>query len=237
VKSTAFITGGAKRIGRAIALGLAETEFDIALHYGHSLREAEKVASEIKAKGRQCHLFQCDLNHVKDVMQLIPKVFEIFPNCNLLINNASIFEKARFLDTDPDLLNRHLNINLKAPFFLSREFARYCQEGQIINMLDTKISKEVISYFAYAISKKALHVFTRMAARELAPGIRVNGICPGMILPSKDLSENDFKKLSHKIPIQHHGDVHDVFSAVQFLIENPFVTGDCLYVDGGEHLT
>lgn len=236
MKRTALITGGAKRIGRAIALGVAETGFDIALHYGHSQKEAEKVASEIKAMGRQCHLFQCDLNQMEDVMQLIPRVFKKFPNCNLLINNASIFEKTRFLDTDSDLLDRHLNINLKAPFFLSREFVRYCQEGQIINILDTKISKEVISYFAYAISKKALHAFTRMAAKELSPRIRVNGICPGMILPSKDLSEADFEKLSQKIPLRHNGNVQDVVSAVRFFLDNPFVTGDCLYVDGGEHL-
>jgi pteridine reductase len=236
LKGAAIVTGGAKRIGRSIALGLADLGYDIALHYLHSLEEAQSVASDIGKKGVQCHLFKCDLDQIDDVLEFMPKVFERFPECNLLINNASIFEKARLMDTDTEILDRFLNINFKAPFFLSRDFARYCQEGQIINILDTKISKEGVSYFAYALTKKALHEFTRMAAKALAPRIRVNGICPGMILPSKDLSEAEFEKLSLKIPVRRKGDPQSVVSAVRFLIENSFVTGDCIYVDGGEHL-
>ena len=236
MKGGALVTGGAKRIGRAIAFGLAEIGYDIALHYNHSLKEAQSAASEIEKKGVQCALFQCDLNRIDEVLQLMPKIFERFPECNLLINNASIFERAGFLDTDPELLDRFLNINFKAPFFLSQDFARYCQEGQIIHILDTKISKEIVNYFTYGLTKKTLYEFMRMAAKALAPNIRVNGICPGMILPSKDLSESDFEKLSQKIPVQHRGDPQNVVSAVRFLIENSFVTGECLYVDGGEHL-
>jgi len=236
LKNAAIVTGGAKRIGRHIALALADRGYDIALHYNHSLKEAQSAALEIEKKGVQCTLFQCDLNRTSEVIQLMPNVFERFPECNLLVNNASIFERAQFLDTDTELLDRFLNINFKAPFFLSRDFAGYCQEGQIINILDTKISKEVIHYFTYAITKKTLYEFTRMAAKVLAPRIRVNGICPGMILPSKDLSKAEFEKLSLKIPVQHKGDPQSVVSAVCFLVENSFVTGDCIYVDGGEHL-
>jgi pteridine reductase len=181
-------------------------------------------------------LFRCDLDQIDDVLEFMPKVFGKFPDCNLLINNASIFEKALFQDTDQELLDRFLNVNFKAPFFLSRDFSRHCQEGQIINILDTKISKEGGSYFAYTLTKKTLHEFTRMAAKVLAPRIRVNGICPGMILPSKELSEAEFEKLSRKIPVQHRGDPQSVVSAVRFLIENSYVTGECIYVDGGEHL-
>ncbi len=236
MKGGALVTGGAKRIGRAIAFGLAEMGYDIALHYNHSLKEAQSAASEIEKKGVQCVLFQCDLNQTGEVIQLMPKVFERIPECNLLINNASIFERARFLDTDPELLDRFLNINFKAPFFLSQDFVRHCQEGQIIHILDTKISKEMINYFTYGLTRKALYEFMRMTAKALAPHIRINGICPGMILPSKDLSESEFEKLSRKIPLQHRGDPQNVFSAVRFLIENSFVTGECIYVDGGEHL-
>ncbi|MFH1941980.1 MAG: SDR family oxidoreductase [bacterium] len=235
-KGTALVTGGARRIGRAIALSLADKGYSIALHYHTSKAEAEDLASEIIGKGVECRLFRCDFNDPADVGSLIPSVFEHFPDCSLLINNASVFERVRLLDTDTDHFDRQFNVNFRTPFFLSRDFAKHCTEGQIINILDTKIMKMQIAYFAYTLSKKALSEFTLMAAKELGPRIRVNGISPGLILPSSEMSTEDFTRMGLRIPLGKTGNPANVVSAVHFLLENPFITGEIILVDGGEHL-
>ncbi len=231
-----LVTGGAKRIGREIALFLAEKGYDIALHFGSSEKEAKEVSGLVAEKGRRCRLFQCDLGDMKAVSSLIPDVRRSFPDLSLLVNNASIFKRARFMETDFDLFDRHFNINFKTPFFLSRDFARLCKTGQIINILDTKISKTLIEYFVYTLSKKALFEFTKMAAKELGPHIRVNGIAPGLILPASDMREKDFEKMGDHIPLQKTGNPQAIIQAVDFLIGNDFVTGETIFVDGGEHL-
>ncbi|MCJ7812481.1 SDR family oxidoreductase, partial [bacterium] len=220
----------------AIALFLSEKGYDIALHYGSSGKEAREVSALVEEKRRRCRLFQCDLGDMKAVSNLIPEVHRSFPDLSLLVNNASIFKRARFMETDLDLYDRHLNINLKTPFFLSQDFARVCKTGQIINILDTKISKTLIEYFVYALSKKALFEFTKMAAKELGPRIRVNGIAPGLILPASGMHKKDFEKMGDHIPLQKTGDPQAVVRAVDFFIENAFVTGETIFVDGGEHL-
>lgn len=235
-KGTALITGGAKRIGRAIALSLADKGYSIALHYRSSRKEAETVAKEIRQRGALCDLFPCDFNDANDVSFLIPSVFKKFPDLNLLINNASIFKRAHLLETDFDLFDSHVNVNFKAPFFLSRDFAKCCSKGHIINILDTKISSTLVQYCIYTLTKKALFELTRMVAKELGPHIRVNGICPGLILPSSQQSDDAFKKMGLRIPLQRTGAPENVVSAVHFLIENAFITGECIFVDGGEHL-
>ena len=233
---TALITGGAKRIGRAIALSLAEKGFHISLHYRSSRIEAEEVARNIEQKNVACQLFTCDFNDMEDLSTLIPRVFDRFPDCNLLVNNASIFEQARLLETDQNLFDRQFNTNVKAPFFLSRDFARHCNKGQIINILDTKISRTLVEYFAYTLTKKTLFEFTHMAAKELGPAIRVNGISPGLILPSAFRNREDFEKMGKSIPLKRTGSPASVVSAVHFLIDSSFITGECIFVDGGEHL-
>jgi pteridine reductase len=236
VKGTALVTGGAKRIGRAIALSLAERGYGIALHYRSSEAEAKDLAEEISRRGVECRLFRCDFANPADVRLLIPSVFERFPDCNLLINNASVFERVRLMETDDDVFDRHFNVNFRAPFFLSRDFARNCTEGQIINILDTKIMRMQTAYFAYTLSKKALSELTLMAAKELGPRIRVNGISPGLILPSSEMSTEDFTFMGSRIPLGKTGNPANVVSAVHFLVENPFITGEIIFVDGGEHL-
>ncbi len=232
----ALVTGGAKRIGFAIAAALAERGYDIALHYHSSRSEAEQAAESIQKKGRACVLYPCDLNRIEDVLALIPAVFERFPGCRLLVNNASIFERAKLMETDPDLFERLFNINFRAPFFLSKIFASRCRSGVITNLCDAKISKEMTSYFMYSLTKKMLYEFTRMAAKELGPEIRVNAVAPGMILPSMDHTEDDLKRMSLKLPLQRKGDESKVVSALLFLMQNEYVTGECIFVDGGEHL-
>lgn len=231
-----MVTGGAKRIGFAISCALADLGYDIALHYHLSQAEAEQAAEIIQKKGKQCVLFPCDLNRIDDVLSLIPSVFKVFPDCRLLVNNASIFERAHFMETDPEFFEKHFNVNFRAPFFLSKLFAAQCSLGQIINLCDAKISKEMTSYFVYSLTKKMLYEFTRMAAKELGPNIRVNAVAPGMILPSTLHNEDDLDRMSRMLPLQKKGDETKVVSAIDFLIQNEYITGECIYVDGGEHL-
>lgn len=236
MNDVAIVTGGAKRIGRAIALMLARRGYDIILHYNASIDEAENTAKEIEASGRRCYLLSANFDDMTQVLTFIPHAYEISNNCNLLINSASIFERARLLDTDEDLFNRHFNVNFKTPFFLSRDFARFYKLGQIINILDTKISKNMIAYFAYTLTKKALYEFTKMAAKELAPNIRVNGIGPGLILPPPGQDESYLDEKSRSIPLNRKGNLESIESAISFLIDNDFITGECIFIDGGEHL-
>ena len=232
----ALITGGAHRIGAAIALALGKRGLDIALHYLSSHDAAAAVAHEIKGMGRQCHLLRCDLSNEQEVATLIDRVDRLLPELNLLVNNASVFEPTRLFDTGPTCFNRHFNVNLKAPIFLARDFATGGRTGHIINMLDTRIAKSDGSDIAYTLSKKALFEFTKMAAKELGPAIRVNGVSPGLILAPRGQGQDYLREKSTRIPLQRVGDTENLISAILFLMDNPFVTGECLFIDGGEHL-
>ena len=235
-KGAALVTGGARRIGAAIARALAQDGYDIALHYRTSAESAEGIAEEIEGLGRRCRLFRCDLDRHEEMTGLIPGVREHFPRLNVLINNASIFETGTLAGTGRDLFERHFNINFKAPFFLTQAFAEGCEHGQIINILDTRVSRSDQHHAAYTLSKKALLELTRMAARELGPAIRVNGVSPGMILPPPGGVVDELERRSAGLPLKRVGDTANLVAAVRFLLENPFITGECIYVDGGEHL-
>lgn len=235
-KNAALVTGGAKRIGRDLCLALAERGYDIALHYGQSLADAEETADRIRKRGVLCRLFQCDLSDAGSVQSLACDVFKEFSYCTLLVNNASYFKRGSFQETDLEFFEHHLAVNFRAPYILSREFARLCKSGLIVNLLDTKITRSSEAFFAYTLSKKVLAEFTRMAAKVLGPGIRVNGICPGIILPSTETPGNVLDELIRALPLARRGDPRHIAEALMYLIDNNYVTGDFLFVDGGEHL-
>lgn len=232
----ALVTGGGKRIGRTLCLRLADSGYDIAVHYGRSEEEAAEVSEQVRKRGRKCEIFQADLSSRHQAGTLISRVRESMPNLRVLVNSASIFEKSDFLETEDNLLDRHWEINFRAPFMLTRDFARLCGQGSVVNILDTKINRVLIRYFAYSLTKKALADFTRMAAKALAPSIRVNGVAPGLILPSASMSKEEFEDLGRRIPLQRTGDPDLIADAVTFLVAHPFITGEILTVDGGEHL-
>ncbi|MFW5839585.1 MAG: SDR family oxidoreductase [Planctomycetota bacterium] len=235
----AMITGGSRRIGKAIGLALAERGYDIALHYNNSDEAAGQAAEEIRRIGRECKTFQADLSDYRQVEGLVGSVVGAFGRCDVLVNNASIFEKASLAETTTDLLFRTMRINFEAPFMLTRDFAALCQgQGQVINLLDTRIRSNRATYCAYSISKKALADLTRLSAHELGPSIRVNGVCPGLVLepPEVDPDSGYLEELAERIPLRRRGDVEDVVRAVVYLIDSDFVTGQLLFADGGEQL-
>ena len=232
-----LITGASRRIGKAIAHGLAQDGYNVLLHYFHSVEAARETAKKIKTSGVDCHLLKADLSSSRQVQELLRQSFQLEPHCNLLINNAAVFEAGSLMNTTEILLERTWQVNLKAPWLLTRGFGRFCSaEGSIVNLLDTRITQYSSTHFAYSLSKKMLYELTKMAALELAPRIRVNGICPGFILPPEGKGSHFLKMKSEEIPLKHCGNVEDVVRAVRFLRDSDFVTGDCLFLDGGEHL-
>ena len=235
-KKSALVTGSAQRIGKAIALHLAESGFDIALHYNTSRSEAEETSNEIKNKGQNCILFQGDLSDVNNILPLIDKIKQAFPSLSLLINNASIFEKRSFMETDLSFFENYFNVNFKAPFFLSQNFAKIFEKGHIINLLDTNITRDRTKYFVYNLTKKMLSEFTKMAAVELAPDIRVNAIAPSPILPPSDKEKEFLERSLKSIPLKKWGSIQNIIQSIDFLLENDYLTGQCIFVDGGEHL-
>lgn len=232
----ALVTGGAKRIGRAIALGLANRGFDIALHCGRSQTDARKAATEIKKAGVHCEIFPCNLGNEKDVLKLMSKIKARFRNLSLLVNNASIFQKSRLNTKDLPALKHHFAVNFTAPYILSCDFANLCGKGQIVNILDTHIVQNKTSHPAYLLSKKSLAELTKMSAVAFGPRVRVNGIAPGLILPPSGAKKGHLKSLSADVPMRTKGDVSQIVAAVNFLLDNGYVTGQIIFNDGGEHL-
>jgi NAD(P)-dependent dehydrogenase (short-subunit alcohol dehydrogenase family) len=231
-----LITGCAKRIGREIAIRLASSGYDIAIHYNNSINDAKILYNEIKKFGVDVEIFGYDLSDEKSTEFLINDVYGRFNNLEVLINNASIFIRAKMLDTSIELFNKTVNINLKAPYILSRDFAKIIKKGVIINILDTKISKNNYNYSVYTLTKKALADLTLMSAKEFAPDIRVNGVCPGLILEPEGKDKSYLDELAKNLPLKRKGEPKDIVNAVEFLITNQYITGEILYVDGGERL-
>lgn len=232
----ALITGAAKRVGRAMALHLAAHGYDIALHYNNSHAAAQQLASEMEKLGRKVVLIRGDLNEniYEDV---ISQASSQLQHLSLLINNASIFERAEFTRSNEDDYDRHMTINLKAPYFLSQYFATHTSSNaHIINMLDTHVTRNSIGYFAYMLSKRSLRDLTRMTARALGPRIRVNAICPGLLLPGSEYVEEEMLQHAKTTPLRHVPSLDDINACVQTLEDSKHLTGQFLFPDGGQHL-
>ncbi|MEE8423407.1 MAG: SDR family oxidoreductase [Thermodesulfobacteriota bacterium] len=235
-----LVTGGAKRLGRAISLGLAQKGARMAIHYNRSGEEAKDTLKAITDKGGEGCLFPADLIGEKEVFKVIQNVSSYFGTVDILINNAAIFEEGSFFTTTSENWDRHFNINLKAPFLLSQKFAEQVSEngaGKIIHITDFRGVKPGVEHFAYTIAKSALITMTKSMAKVLAPRITVNALALGAILSPEGTGEDYFEQKIKKIPLKRSGEPSDVVSAIQFLLEGAdFITGATLIIDGGEHL-
>lgn len=232
----ALITGGARRMGRAMALHLAGKKYNIALHFHKSRQPAMELQREITQQDVFCEIFECDLMDSEAVIDLMENARNNLRRIEVLINNASIFENYTFMETDLATLENNLQIHLKTPFLLMREFGRFSQEGVIINMLDTRIRHPRKSYFAYTLSKQSLLNLTELGALTLAPKIRVNAIAPGLILPPEGKDEAYLHTFFDRVPLKRSGALLEINQALDFFIENEYITGQVIYVDGGEHI-
>ncbi len=231
---TIFITGGARRVGRALALAAAAVGADIVLHYGHSKEAAQSTAEDIRALGRTVWLLQQDLSQ-PGAEKLIDRAWDFAP-VNALVNNAAIFEDHTWDSTSRDSWQRHLDINLSAPFFLSQAFARRLgsQPGAIVNILDWRALRPGADHLPYTVSKAALAALTRSLAAALAPNIRVNGLALGAILPPSDGGAGD--EILDKVPAKRWADLDEVGKALVFLLGVKDMTGSFIHLDGGRHL-
>lgn len=230
--NAALITGAAKRLGNYMALALAKEGYDLAINYNSSTNEARELQKEIEQMGQTCVLFQGDVQDSEFISTLIPQVLKDLPHLNVLINNASIYPPMPFLQTSKELFEQCFSIHVKAPFFLSQSFAKHIKKGQIVNITDTQIRKNRVPHFAYHLSKQALGHLTEMLAVELAPGIKVNEIAPGHILkPSTDGPQP-----TDAIPLERMGNPEDICKALLFILEHSYLTGQTLYIDGGQTL-
>jgi NAD(P)-dependent dehydrogenase (short-subunit alcohol dehydrogenase family) len=234
---TVLVTGGARRVGKALALAAAQAGADILIHHGHSAEEAEATRAEIEALGRKAMVLEADLADPAQVQALIERGNASGPLYGL-VNSAAIFEKHSWDTTGLEDWNRHLMINLTAPFLLSQAFARQIGpdgNGRIINLLDWRALRPGADHLPYTISKAALAALTRSLAAALAPGITVNGLALGAILPPADGGANP--AILASVPAGRWAHLNEVGQALVFLLAGPvYITGEIIHVDGGRHL-
>lgn len=236
----ALVTGSAKRVGKALALGLAKRGCHIIIHYGRSAEAARQTVGKIEACGVRAWSVSADLNDEAAVDALVPGVIERAGQLDILINSASIFPPESFLSTSSASWEQNMRVNLKAPFLLSQAFARALPEGRpgkIINLLDAVAMRPKNHHFSYTISKYALEGLTKATAHALAArNIQVNGIALGAILPSVNDDPSNFEKMARSIPARRTGSTEDVVKAMLYFLEADFTTGEIIRVDGGKHL-
>ncbi len=236
-RGAALVTGGARRIGRAIVLGLAHRGHDVAIHYGTSRAEAEALAEEVRALGRRAVAVVADLTDEARVRALVPAAAAALGPLSVLVNNASVFEDDRIGDLSRAGWDRHMETNLRAPVVLAEAFAAQAPDGSaIVNLLDQRVLKPDPRFLSYALSRNGLWWATRTLAQALAPRIRVNGVGPGPTLASIHQSAEDFAAEAAAVPLGHGADPEDIAAAVLYLIDARAVTGQMIAVDGGQHL-
>ena len=233
----ALVTGGAKRIGRAVCLELAGAGFDIAIHHRASDDEAAALVREIEGLGRRAVALSADLRDVMATHALVGRAGDALGPLAVLVNNASVFADDRLDSITGDSWNAHLDTNLRAPVLLAQVFARQAPDGSaIVNILDQRVLKPDPRFFSYGLSKAALWHATRTMAQALAPRIRVNGVGPGPTLPSVHQTGEEFAAEAAAVPLARAGSPEAVAAAVRWLVDAELVTGQMIAVDGGQHL-
>jgi NAD(P)-dependent dehydrogenase (short-subunit alcohol dehydrogenase family) len=234
---TVLITGSTRRVGRLFALGCAQAGADVVIHHGHSPEEAAETRDEIEKLGRRAWILASDLGKPAEASKLISRANELSP-LYALVNSAAIFESLSLEKTTLTDWERHLAINLTAPFLLSQAFAQQLPdnvEGRIVNILDWRALRPGADHFPYTISKAALAALTRSLAVALAPRISVNGLALGAVLPPADGGAGP--DVTKTVPLGRWSEAQEVQQALVFLLAGPaYVTGEIIHVDGGRHL-
>lgn len=235
----ALVTGGATRVGKALTLALAGAGANVFVHYNSSSGPAEETAAEARALGRTAATGAANLADPTVVTQLISDATEALGPISVLVNSASGFPEDTLADATLDGFKSALDLTLASPVFLTQAYAAALpdeMDGAVVNVTDVKTMRPYKDHFSYVIAKGGIDTFTRAAARFLAPRIRVNAVALGVILPPP--GEDDFyaEKLASKLPMKRVGGAEPVAAAMLALLENDFVTGEIIRVDGGGHL-
>ena len=233
-----IITGGATRMGAAIARKLSGPNNEILIHYNKSKLKAEKLKKELSSKGTKVYLVKGDLSKETDIKKIIKFAKSKLKFFDCLVNNASLFENDKLENFSLDSWSKHLRTNLRAPALLTKEFAKNVKgkNNNIINIIDQRVFKLTPYFFSYTLSKTGLYTLTKTSAMSLAPNIRVNAIAPGPTIKNQRQSEKHFKKQYLATPLKRQVDVEQICNAVDFFIKNISITGQVLAIDSGQNL-
>ena len=236
---TALVTGAGRRLGRTIALDFANRGWRVGIHYHASSAEALALVAEIEGKGGQAAAFPADLSHLEALPSLIGACAGSLGPATCLINNAARFARDSLAMLDGANWQAHLDVNLRAPIFLTHAFAKVLPartKGNVINLLDQKVLRLDPEYFSYTIVKSALWTATQTMAQALAPRIRVNAIAPGPVLKNRGQSQAAFERECRATLLGRAVDAEDVTAAIRFLLDTPSITGQMIALDAGQHL-
>ena len=233
-----IITGAATRIGAAIAKKLSGSGVEIVIHYNKSKTNAEKLKKELIKNKSKVYLVKGDLSKEKDLKKIIKFAKLKMKYFDCLINNASLFENDSLKNFTSKSWDKHLDVNLKAPAYLIKEFAKNIKSknNNIINIIDQRVFKLTPFFTSYTLSKAGLYTLTKTSAMSLAPNIRVNGIAPGPTIKNKRQSDRHFKKQYLATPLKQQVQIKDICNAVDFFIKNRSITGQVLAIDSGQNL-
>lgn len=235
-KGAALVTGAAKRMGRAFIEALAEDGHAAVVHYNTSSDEADALVETLRERGMEAVAIGADLGDPAQARGLISRAREAIGPLSVLVNSASIFEDDRADNVTADSFRAHMDVNALAPALLSRAFAEQAGTGAMIfNVLDYKLFNINADFFSYTLSKAALKAMTEMLAREFAPKVRVNGVAPGLTLPSPYHSEEEFERLHDDNPLSCGPTPEDMVRTLRYFLATPCVSGQILAVDGGQH--
>ena len=239
IPRAALVTGGAQRLGAAMALALAEAGFDVAIHFGTSRDAAEATLARIRALGRNGVVLQADLAREAQVVTLVPQAVAALGPLGVLVNNASAFGRDEWNDATRESWDAHIEPNLRAPFVLIQHFAKAlpaAAEGVVVNMLDQRVWSLTPHFTSYTVAKAGLWALTQTLALALAPRIRINGIGPGPALPSPRQTRAQFERQSASVPLGHGTSAEEVARALLAILALPAMTGQMIALDGGQHL-
>ena len=233
-----IVTGGATRIGAAIAKKLSGPNIEMVINYNKSKLKAEKLKKKLSNKGSKVYLVKGDLSKETDIKKIIKFAKSKLKFFDCLVNNASLFENDKLENFSLDSWSKHLRTNLRAPALLTKEFAKNDKgkNNNIINIIDQRVFKLTPYFFSYTLSKTGLYTLTKTSAMSLAPNIRVNAIAPGPTIKNQRQSEKHFKKQYLATPLKRQVDVEQICNAVDFFIKNISITGQVLAIDSGQNL-
>ena len=239
VPRAALVTGGARRIGRAIALAVHQAGYAVAIQANRSAADAEALRDEIARAGGRAAVVRADLSDQAAVTALVPAAADAVGPLTLLVNNAAMFEPDAIGALDAQRFDRQFAVNLRAPLFLSEAFAAQAPKGAnaaIVNILDQRVFKLTPHFVSYTLAKTALHAATQMLAQALAPNVRVNAVAPGPTMASARQQAEDFARQAAAVPLGHGPTADEIAAAVVYLAGARSITGVTLAVDGGQHL-